>query len=55
MIKKNLVTFSIQRKSLYDTSYIIISSIALNEGTDMKTTIDYINQKYSKKVYSFLS
>ncbi len=52
MIKKNLATFSIYWKSLDDVSYIIGLSIALNESTDMKSTIDYIRnlEKNSSRV-----
>ncbi|TKJ19262.1 MAG: hypothetical protein CEE43_15940 [Promethearchaeota archaeon Loki_b32] len=50
MIENHLVTFSIQWKPLYDVSFITIFNLILNEGTDIYSKIQYINQKYSKNI-----
>ncbi|MFX1457436.1 MAG: winged helix-turn-helix transcriptional regulator [Promethearchaeota archaeon] len=54
MIEYNLATFTIQWKIWY-VSFITVFSIVLNEGTDIRATIQYLNQKYSKNVFSCLS
>jgi len=50
MIENNLATFTIQWKPLYGVSFITVFNLFLNEGTDMISTIQHINQKYSKNV-----
>ncbi len=50
MIENNLATFTIQWKPLYGVSFITLFNLILNEGTDMISTIQHINQKYSKNV-----
>ena len=50
MIENNLATFTIQWKPLYKESFITIFNLILNEGTDMISTIQHINQKYSQNV-----
>jgi DNA-binding Lrp family transcriptional regulator len=54
MIENNLVSFTIQWKLWY-SSFITVFRIILNEGTDMRSTIQHLNQKYSKNVFSCLS
>ncbi|MFX0072716.1 MAG: AsnC family protein, partial [Candidatus Hermodarchaeota archaeon] len=54
MIEHNLVSFTIQWKLWY-TSFITVFLIRLNEGTDMISTIQHLNQKYSKNVFSCIS
>ncbi len=54
MIENNLVSFTIQWK-LWHSSYITFFSIILNEGMDIISTIQNINQKYSKNIFSCLS
>jgi len=54
MIENNLASFTIQWK-LWHVSFITVFRIVLNEGTDMLPTIQYLNQKYSKNVFSCLS
>ena len=54
MIENNLVTFTIQWKLWY-VSFITVFSILLNEGTDIISTIQHLNQKFSRNVFSCLS
>ncbi|MFW9782597.1 MAG: winged helix-turn-helix transcriptional regulator [Candidatus Heimdallarchaeota archaeon] len=54
MIENNLVTFSIQWKIWY-ASFITVFRIMLNEGTNISSTIQYLNQKYAKNVYKCIS
>ena len=54
MIENNLVSFTIQWKLWY-VSFITVFGIILNEGTDIRSTIQHLNQKYSKNIFSCLS
>jgi len=50
MIENNLATLTIQWKPLYKESFITIFNLILNEGTDIFSKIQHINQKYSQNV-----
>ena len=50
MIENRLATFTIQWKPLYQESFITLFNLILNEGTDIYSTIQHINQKYSQNV-----
>ena len=50
MIENNLATFTIQWKPLYKVSFITIFDLILNEGTNMRSTIQHIYQKYSQNI-----
>ncbi|MFX0076015.1 MAG: winged helix-turn-helix transcriptional regulator, partial [Candidatus Hermodarchaeota archaeon] len=54
MVENKLVTFTIQSKVWY-VSFITVFSILLNEGTDIIATIQHLNQKFSRNVFSCLS
>ena len=55
MIENNLATFTIQWKPLYKESFITIFNLILNEGTDMHSKIQHINQKYSQNIVTCFS
>ena len=50
MIENNLATFTIEWTPMYENSFITIFILKLNEGIDMNSTIQYINDKYSTNV-----
>lgn len=51
MIENNLATFSIDYTPLYENSFITVFHLHLNEGTDMNSTFQYINEKYSQNIF----
>ncbi|NVM19322.1 MAG: winged helix-turn-helix transcriptional regulator [Candidatus Lokiarchaeota archaeon] len=50
MIEHNLASFSIEWTPLYTDSFVSIFHIELNEGTNIKSTIKHINEKYSQNI-----
>ena len=55
MYKNNLATFTIEWKPLSTASYLVMFDISLNGGSDLKSTIQYVNQKYSQNLVSCYS
>ncbi len=55
MMENNLAQFTIQWKPLFDVSYITVFNLILNEGTDINSTIQHINDKYSKNLVASFS
>ena len=49
MIENKLASFTIEWMP-QKNSFIVISHVTLNEGTDVNSTIQYINEKYSKNI-----
>ena len=50
MIENKLVTFTIQLTPMYKGSLGLVFHIFLNEGTNMKSTIQHIKEKYAKNI-----
>ncbi len=50
MIENNLALFSIEYSPLYDSSFITVFHISLKEGTDISTTIKYLEKKYYQNI-----
>ncbi len=50
MIENKLVTFSTQWAPVYKDCFITLFDINLNEGTDVQSTILYLNKKYSQNL-----
>jgi len=48
MIENKLVTFTIEWIPMYENSFAMFFHLFLNEGTDINSTIQHINDKYSK-------
>jgi len=55
MIENSLVTFTIQWTPAYTNSYFTIFYLFLNEGTNLKTTIQHLNEKFSQNIAYCLS
>jgi DNA-binding Lrp family transcriptional regulator len=55
MRENNLATFTIQWKPLHSASFLVIFDITLNGGNDLKSIIQYINQKYSQNIVTCYS
>jgi len=55
MIENNLVTFSIEWTPLYANSFVMVFHLILNEGTDLNSTLQYNNNKYSQNIAYCLS
>jgi DNA-binding Lrp family transcriptional regulator len=55
MIENNLATFTIQWKPLHTASFFVVFDITLNGGSDLKSTIQYINKKFSQNVVACYS
>ena len=50
MIENKLALFSIFYTPLYGNSFITVFHLFLNEGTDMNSTFQHINEKYSQNI-----
>jgi DNA-binding Lrp family transcriptional regulator len=50
MIENKLVTFTIQWIPMYEDSYLIDFYLFLNEGTNLNSTIQRLNKKFSKNI-----
>jgi Lrp/AsnC family leucine-responsive transcriptional regulator len=50
MIENKLALFSINYTPLYENSFITVFHLSLNNGTDMNSKFQDINEKYSKNV-----
>jgi DNA-binding Lrp family transcriptional regulator len=55
MIENKLATFTIKWTPLYENSFITVFHLFLNEGTNINSTIQHINEKYSKNIWYCLS
>jgi len=50
MIENNLALFSINYTPLYENSFITVFHLFLNNGSDMNSKFQYINEKYSQNI-----
>jgi Lrp/AsnC family leucine-responsive transcriptional regulator len=50
MIENKLALFSIEYTPLFENSFITVFHLFLKEGTDMNSTCQHINEKYSQNV-----
>ncbi len=50
MIEHKLVSFTIQWTPMYENSYFTLFYLFLNEGTDLNSTIQHLNKKFSKNI-----
>ncbi len=50
MIENNLAEFSIEWTPLYKNCFITIFHLFLNEGTNINSTIQHLNEKYSQNI-----
>jgi len=50
MIEHKLVSFTIQWTPMYENSYITLFYLFLNEGTNLNSTIQHLNKKFSKNI-----
>ena len=50
MIDNNLATFTIQWTPAYENSYFTLFYLFLNEGTDLNSTIQHLNKKFSQNI-----
>ena len=48
MIENNLATFTIEWAPLSENNFNTVFHISLNEGTEINSTMQYLNQKYSQ-------
>ena len=55
MIENNLATFTIQWNPLHAASFLVAFDITLNGGSDLKSTIKYVNKKYSQNIVACYS
>ena len=50
MVENNLVTFTIRWTPAYENCYFTLFYLYLNEGTDLNSTVQHVNKKFSQKV-----
>jgi Lrp/AsnC family leucine-responsive transcriptional regulator len=50
MNDNNLATFTIQWTPAYDNSYFTLFYLFLNEGTDLNSTLQHLNKKFSQNI-----
>jgi DNA-binding Lrp family transcriptional regulator len=50
MIEHKLVSFTIQWSPMYENSYFTLFYLFLNEGTDLNSAIQYLNEKHSQNI-----
>ena len=50
MIEHKLVLFTIQWTPMYENTYFTLFYLFLNEGTDLNSTIQHLNKKFSKNI-----
>ena len=55
MIENKLATFTIEWTPLYENSFITVFHLILNEGTNMNSIIQHINEKYSQNIWYCLN
>ena len=50
MIQNNLASFTIEWTPMYENSYLIDFYLFLKEGTNLNSTIQHLNKKFSKNI-----
>jgi len=50
MIEHKLVSFTIQWTPMYENSYFTLFYLFLNEGTNLNSTIQHLNKKFSRNI-----
>jgi len=50
MIENKLVSFTIRWSPMYENSYFTLFYLFLNEGTDLNSTIQHLNKKFSPNI-----
>jgi len=50
MVENKLVSFTIEWLPIYENSFVTVFHIELNEGTNINSTIQHLNDKYSQNI-----
>ena len=50
MIEQKLVSFTIEWTPMYENTYVIDFYLFLKEGTNINSTIQHLNKKYSQNI-----